>query len=386
MNLVQPVDRLDDVRGLLQLAARLDQRDRLPLAPVAPQFLAQALRVVRDDRAGRLQDRLRGAVILLQPDDLRARKAVGKLQQILNLRAAPGIDALVFVADHADVAVTFGEQPHQLELNGVGVLVLVDEDVAPALLVMPQHVEMRLKDVDDVQQQVVEVDRVVGQQPLLIAGVDLRTDRAEFAVEPRPRLVGRQHQDLRRADVVADLFRLDLRGADPHRPQAILDQRHLVGVVADREAVRQPDGLRLAPQDRHAERVKRGDREAGDIGAGQQPADAVAHLLGRLVGERRGEDLPRGHPLPLDQPRDAMRDDARLARTGAGDHQERAVGGRHGGLLLRVEVAEQFDEVGHGGRSSGDGRVGRGGTGVNGRFPILPAATPGRQSRPHPLQ
>ena len=55
----------------------------------------------------------------------------------------------------------------------------------------------------------------------------------------------------------------------------------------------------------------------------EQRLDALAHLLGRLVGEGDGEDLVRTRESLGDQIGDAMRDDARLARARAGEDQQR---------------------------------------------------------------
>ncbi len=69
-------------------------------------------------------------------------------------------------------------------------------------------------------------------------------------------------------------------------------------------------------------------------------AEAPAHLAGRAVGERDSEhtrrlEYSRAHPVG-----DAVRDGPRLARTGSGQHADRALQG-HGDLaLLGVEPVE----------------------------------------------
>ena len=56
--------------------------------------------------------------------------ALAETIEIAERAATPGEDRLVVVAYDRDVAVRFGEQPEQLELCIVGVLELIDEDVA----------------------------------------------------------------------------------------------------------------------------------------------------------------------------------------------------------------------------------------------------------------
>jgi len=52
-----------------------------------------------------------------------------EFQEVPGLRAAPAVDALVIVADDADVAFLAGEQADQVELQLVRVLELIDHDL-----------------------------------------------------------------------------------------------------------------------------------------------------------------------------------------------------------------------------------------------------------------
>jgi len=67
--------------------------------------LAEAVGIVFDDGARGIEDALRRAVISFEADDSRAGKIARKAQKDGNVRAAPAVDGLVFVADNADVLV-----------------------------------------------------------------------------------------------------------------------------------------------------------------------------------------------------------------------------------------------------------------------------------------
>ena len=67
----------------------------------------------------------------------------------------------------------------------------------------------------------------------------------------------------------------------------------------------------------------------------------VAHFLGGLVGEGDGEDLVGLRVAVGDEVRDAMRDDARLARARAGEDQQRAVDVQDRFALFGVEGCEE---------------------------------------------
>ena len=75
----------------------------------------------------------RRAVVLLEPDDLRAGEIALEAQDVADLGAAPAIDRLVVVADAAEIAMLLRQQPQPQILRDVGVLVLVDQDVAEAV-------------------------------------------------------------------------------------------------------------------------------------------------------------------------------------------------------------------------------------------------------------
>jgi hypothetical protein len=90
-----------------------------------------------------------------------------------------------------------------------------------------------------------------------------------------------------------------------------------------------------------ADCVEGANPHPGRLGA-QDSADALAHLAGRLVGERDGQNLPRVDAFDVDQPRDARREDARFPRARAGEDQERAVDVQHGFALRRVQTGGEL--------------------------------------------
>ena len=105
---------------------------------------------------------------------------------------------------------------------------------------------------------------------------------------------------------------------------ACLTTVQLVGRVVDDEVARQADGRRLAAQQPCAERVKRRHPHAGCTSEPSSASTRAAHLLGRFVGERDGEHFVRLRVAVADQIGDAAGDDARLARSGAGQNQQRS--------------------------------------------------------------
>ena len=72
--------------------------------------LAEPAGVVGDEAVGGGEDVRGRAVVLFEPDDLRAGEILLEAQDVGDLGAAPGVDRLVVVADAAQVAARLGEQ------------------------------------------------------------------------------------------------------------------------------------------------------------------------------------------------------------------------------------------------------------------------------------
>ena len=129
---VQLGDLAGDPLRLVDLVVAVVPHDRVAVAAVGPQLLRLAAEVVADDGVGGVEDRLRRPVVLLQHHDRDVREGVLELEDVPHVRSPELVDRLVAVAHDADVAVLLREQEDHLVLDGVGVLVLVDEDVLEA--------------------------------------------------------------------------------------------------------------------------------------------------------------------------------------------------------------------------------------------------------------
>ena len=114
-------------------------------------------------------------VMRLAEGDLAAAVAaeLAQLAQVVDVGAPPAIDRLVVVTHRKDVAAGLHKGAQQLILHRVGILVFVDQDVFEALLVLLQNLAVGLQDLEHVEQQIAEIDRVQRFQPLLIERVEL---------------------------------------------------------------------------------------------------------------------------------------------------------------------------------------------------------------------
>ena len=255
--------------------------------------------------------------------------------------------ALVVVADDRDVAVLAGDQLEPAVLGVVGVLVLVDEDVAECGCVALADLGEQLHHVDRAHEQVVEVHRVHAVQLGLVHAIDV--DDRLLEVRPDELAVALRVAQL--VLCVGDLA-MDRRGCEALRVDvelldAALHEPARVGLVVDRELARVAEPVRVRAQHACAGGVKRHQPHRARPGADEQ-LDPLAHLLRRLVRERDREDLV-GPRLPgREQVRDPVRQHARLARARAGEDQQRPLAVQDRRALRLVEPAQQAVELGVG--------------------------------------
>ena len=118
-----------------------------------------------------------------------------------------------------------------------------------------------------------------------------------------------------------------------------LRQADLVGLVVDREVRPVAEPGRFPAEDAAAGGVEGEDPDrAGD--SAEHVLEPFAHLPGGLVREGDGQDLLRLHSAGVDQMRDAVGEDARLARARSGNHEQGPLGGEDRLLLRRVQIGE----------------------------------------------
>src|SRR5688572_14620397 len=126
------LDFLDDPARLVIVRFAFEDAHRLALAGRSPQVLAQAIAVVRNERVRGVEDVAVRAVILLEANHVLHLELPLEVAHVTDVRAAEGIDGLVVVA-HAEISgVLRAEKLQPPILQAVGVLELVDQDVAEA--------------------------------------------------------------------------------------------------------------------------------------------------------------------------------------------------------------------------------------------------------------
>ena len=304
------------------------------------------------------------AVVLLELDDRRLGVVALEVEDVLDVGARASRRSTGRRRRPRTGCGRRRERPDPQVLRPVRVLVLVDVEVAPARVVRREGVGRLLEQVDGAQQQVVEVERVRGPQPLPVA-------RGEAGDHPLPvvdgvlgeeRLV--EHLVLGPADRAEDRGRPELAG----RRQVLLGAGSASSAAAGRRCRRS----RTAGRARSPRRPCRSTRahSAWNVPAWTSlpcsPTSAVirsrsspaARLVNVTARIRRGWTA-------LTPIRYAIRWAITrvLPEPAPGEDQQRALGGGDGARLLGVEAA---DDLLGAGRAPGLDR-GRDGLGVERR-------------------
>ena len=348
------LDFLDQPTRFVQVGGRFVDAHRFARALVGGQVFAQALAVVFNQGVGAVQDVAVAAVVALQLDLVRHGKFAQKVLHIAHACAAKGVDALVIIphgqhAAGADDAPAFhfpGQQFEPLVLQLVGVLELIDQQVAKALLVVLAQSRVVAQQLVRAQQQFGKINHALALALVFVKLVQLDLFARIWVV--RGHIFGAQAVFFATGKKPAQLLGRVALGIHVEGLAQPLDGRELVLHIQNLKRGGQPGGLVVRPQQAIAQAVEGAHPHAAQAD-GQQGGQARLHLFGRLVGEGDGHDAA-GRGIPhVQQPGNARGQHPRFARTGPCQNQRMALGQGDGGQLLGVEAVQQGQVRGVGG-------------------------------------
>ena len=198
-----------------------------------PKLFLLAAAVVLNDFICRVKNILRRTVVALKLHHARIRKDLFKIQDIADVGAAELIYALVIVADDAEVLITARKEAHEAELRRICILVFVDHQIPETLLIILQHLGVRLKKLYGLNDQVVEIHGVIFFQAVLIVLVNPGNLPAPPVAPVEGGIFfGRNEFVLRRRNHPEDCFFLQILRIDVLPAEDLLHQRQLIiGIV-----------------------------------------------------------------------------------------------------------------------------------------------------------
>ena len=251
---------------------------RSPASPSVNSVLPKSALVAGDQTGGGCKDMAGRAIVAFEADDLRAREILVEAQDVVDLGAAPAIDRLVVIAHAADVGRTLRQQSQPQVLDDVGVLVLVDQNVAEAAVVFLARTSgFSREQAEAFEQQIAEVGQAFSSfRRLLIGRIEGRTLAAAEGIA----LAG------------WNLARASGRGSSSCRSGRRVGGRASAPCPGRR--LRSPASAAAA--DRHSSRMVKPAFQADEFGVAAQDLDAD-----RMEGAepRHGLDRAADEALPM---------------------------------------------------------------------------------------
>ncbi len=203
-----------------------------------------------------------------------------------------------------------GQEFDQNVLDMVRILILINQDVAPAPLVLFQDIGVLLEELHGVSQQIVEVEGPVGQELFLITGIHRRDGLGPEAIGLLPVLFGADEFVLGAADGLEDEPWLIALLVQVQFRQALPDYSQLIRRIVNEKIAREPQLLSFPAEDPNANRVEGPDPKILHIP--HQFLHPPLHFGRGFVGEGNGQDLP-GSSARRQQIADPVGEDSGLA-------------------------------------------------------------------------
>ena len=240
--------------GLGDFIITTGEGDQLPLATGGAQNLLDPLTVVGDQSIRRLQDRGRGAVVVLQlhhraGDLIRGlvTEVVLETHQDREIGSTEAVDTLVGITHHehrttgpvVEVLRVFAigdKQLDQVVLGAVGVLIFIHQHVAKAAVPVMPNLLMLLQQLNRHEQKIVEIKGIVRSQGFAITAIHISRELAALTFRISFELIRQPTLIFGIADRPSHLFGLKPLGIELQLlGHDLLHEALGIGLVVDRE-------------------------------------------------------------------------------------------------------------------------------------------------------
>ncbi len=205
-------------------------------------------------------------------------------------------------------------------MNCVGVLELIDQDLAKSVLVVGKKGWLLQPELMSTKQQFAEIHHATTFTCLLIRLVDLHHDATEL-VTIVFQVGGAQALILLLIDEPLTLPRGPLAFIQAKRLIDTLDQSQLVIGIKNLELFRQSGFLPVRTQQPVGEAME-GTYPHSTDGPFQQFFDANPHLVGGFIGERNSQNTPGRCAFHLNEPGNTVHKNTGFTAAGTSEHEQ----------------------------------------------------------------
>src|SRR5690606_9029233 len=131
--------------------------DSLPFLIFGKNMLLQLVLIIGNDTICRIDNILRGTVVLLQFENFQIGIVFLEIENVLDVCSPESIDALGVIANHADVLIDGCQFPHDEVLGKVGILVLINHHILEFVLILMEHFGVFAEKHVGFEQQIIKI-------------------------------------------------------------------------------------------------------------------------------------------------------------------------------------------------------------------------------------
>ena len=164
------------------------ERKRLSVATFREDILFYLFAILCYKAVRRVHNHSCRTVILLQFEYSGTAISFGKTKDIANVGSTKRVDALRIIAHHTNSLARLGQLPHNTSLHIVGILELIDQNIAETLHILFAHLGMVVKKTIGIHQQVIKVHCIGKTAPLAVPFIYLvsRRDTRTYIIATQP--------------------------------------------------------------------------------------------------------------------------------------------------------------------------------------------------------
>ncbi len=161
-------DRVYDEGGFCVIIRRFVEKDLLSLATLCEEFLTLAIQGAVDDAHRGVQDVLMRTIVLFEQNRLCIGEILLEALHVAPVCTTPCVYRLIGITDHKDILIKGSKLSDQRVLGEIGILEFIHQHMTEALGVFVAHGRIVFEQARGVHEQIVEIDGVAGDEPLLI--------------------------------------------------------------------------------------------------------------------------------------------------------------------------------------------------------------------------
>ncbi len=243
---------------------------------------------------------------MLQFNHLCILKFFLKIQNILDVSSPEFIDGLVIIPHHTEVLIFTCQKAYKLKLYSICILILIHHYVTKPLLIVFQHIRLRLKQLHCFHKQIIKIKCIICPELFFIFPVDF-CNLLLSKISCRVKLIffGRNHFVFCRGNSCQKTALFVHLCVNSSHLAHVSHQYFLIVPIINSKIIFIAQSVDISSQYPYTGRMESTHPDALRAKA-YQLIHSLSHLSCRLIGKCNCQDIPRIHALFLYQIGDSV--------------------------------------------------------------------------------